>query len=121
VKKIDSRFRFNERRVLCGVALKDSYMNIHFSPLIKLAVQAGVTLPPLVVRRKNMSKRPRMKCNACGFSGNCTEFHFSLDHSHDVICPKCGSTKIDTSKMLEANPRYIYGSNNTIKNIGVTK
>ena len=74
-----------------------------------------------IFRGGKMSKRPRLKCNNCGFTGTRGAFKMSLEYSHDVVCPSCGSTLIDTSKMLEAHPRYIYGSNNTRKPLGMTK
>jgi phage FluMu protein Com len=49
-----------------------------------------------------------MKCNRCNFEGTPNEFEASFSVYHDVKCPKCGTTNIDTSDIRN----YDYGENN---------
>jgi hypothetical protein len=55
----------------------------------------------------------KAKCKECGFSGPVGKFPFALEVQHDLKCPECGSTNIDTSDLLEKIPGYSYGANNT--------
>lgn len=62
-------------------------------------------------------------CNRCGFSGNANRFAASLSAYHDLRCPRCGTTYINTKLESENITGYGYGNNNTLqkKNTGRNK
>ena len=53
------------------------------------------------------------KCNECGYEGPQGRFRPHLYAAHDLECPNCGSTDINTSDLLKRIPGYSYGKNNT--------
>lgn len=57
-------------------------------------------------------------CNRCSHSDTPDNFDACLSSYHDMRCPKCGGTNIDTSKMAAewkaAGREYGYGDNNTL-------
>ena len=60
------------------------------------------------------------KCNRpdCGFEGQPSTFKGSPSLYHDFVCPKCGTTDIDTTDVYEAwldwGKTYSYGKGNTL-------
>jgi len=57
-------------------------------------------------------------CNGCGFSDHPDNFKGCLTAYHDLRCPKCSTTDIDTSKVNEAwkarGEVYGYGDHNCL-------
>lgn len=55
----------------------------------------------------------------CTFEGTADEFKGSMGVYHDMRCPKCGTTHIDTSdvnaKWAAEGRDYGYGDNNVLK------
>lgn len=49
-------------------------------------------------------------CRRCGYYGLSDTFTASLSAYHDMCCPKCGTTNIDTSRDDEAG----FGDNNVL-------
>lgn len=56
------------------------------------------------------------RCNQCGFQGDPSEFDPCLSPYHDLRCPKCGTTNIDTSDQGE---EYGYGKSNFLRPEGM--
>lgn len=54
-------------------------------------------------------------CNGCSFSGNANQFAASLSAYHDLRCPRCGTTDINTKLENENIKGYGYGDNNTLQ------
>lgn len=58
------------------------------------------------------------KCTKCGYSAHPDRFNTSFTPYHDLKCPKCGTTEIDTTLIKKAWSRdglvYHYGENNTL-------
>lgn len=50
-------------------------------------------------------------CNGCGFTGDGDDFDAAFSAYHDLRCPKCGTTNIDTS---DAPKGYGFGNHNTL-------
>ena len=59
-----------------------------------------------------------VKCNGCGFKENDNCFKESSSPYHDLMCPKCGTTDLDTSELYfewgKFNRLYGFGKDNTI-------
>lgn len=55
---------------------------------------------------------PRCKRKHCEFTGAASEFEPSLSPYHDLKCPKCGTTAVDTGDMGE---EYGYGDSNFLR------
>ena len=55
----------------------------------------------------------------CGFEGPVEEFPGCLTSYHDMCCPKCGTTRVDTSNInLDWKQRgmiYGYGDHNSLE------
>lgn len=60
-----------------------------------------------------------VKCNQCSWEGDAADCDACLSAHHDVRCPQCGTTNVDTSKLVqqykEAGSEYSYGDDNTLK------
>lgn len=58
------------------------------------------------------------KCKGCGFSGTGDQFEPCLTAYHDLKCPDCGTTNIDTSAInaewKKNGSVYGYGDNNCL-------
>jgi len=59
-----------------------------------------------------------VKCNHCQYEGEADTFGPSMSYHHDLTCPKCGTTNLDTS-VLNADWKakgevYGYGDDNFI-------
>lgn len=61
---------------------------------------------------------PICKCSASGFEGDPYSFPATRTAYHDMRCPECGSTNIDTSDINQEwarqGRRYGYGDNNVL-------
>ncbi len=57
---------------------------------------------------KRIKKMP--KCEQCHFSGEPSEFEMCLSPYHDLRCPKCETTAVDTSDIN--SDQYGYGDDN---------
>lgn len=55
-------------------------------------------------------------CNGCGFTAHPDGFKPCTSAYHDLRCPKCGTTDIDTTKVNKAwkerGKMYIFGDHN---------
>jgi predicted Zn-ribbon and HTH transcriptional regulator len=58
----------------------------------------------------------KAKCKQCGFYDDADKFEPTMSVYHDMRCPKCGTTAIDTSEINAAWKQkgdvYGYGDNN---------
>lgn len=58
------------------------------------------------------------RCNGCGFEAEADDFDACMSAYHDMRCPKCGTTDIDTTGIFEAwaarGKRYGFGKNNSL-------
>jgi predicted nucleic-acid-binding Zn-ribbon protein len=52
-------------------------------------------------------------CLGCGYKGKTETFDSCLSPYHDLRCPKCGTTNLDTSE-LGKQEGYGYGNGNTL-------
>lgn len=50
----------------------------------------------------------------CGYIGLASTFEPTMSVYHDMRCPKCKTTNLDTSAALEVKPDYGYGKYNTL-------
>lgn len=59
----------------------------------------------------------KAKCQreGCGYEGHPDTFGGCMTPYHDLRCPKCGTTNVDTSEILKEDPIYGYGENNCLK------
>jgi len=57
-------------------------------------------------------EQDQVRCNHCGFTGTPESFPPALSVYHDMKCPKCGTTNLDTSKVEFDG--YGYGDDNTL-------
>ena len=57
-----------------------------------------------------------LKCKMCGHVGLAETFPPSYSVYHDLLCPKCESSYVDTSELLkewaERGDKYGYGDDN---------
>jgi len=64
-------------------------------------------------------KQDDVVCNHCDFSGSADECKASMSCYHDMSCPKCGTTNLDTSginkKWAKEGREYGFGDGNTLK------
>lgn len=58
-----------------------------------------------------------VKClsNGCRYEGEADEFPGCLSPYHDLRCPKCGTTNLDTSEVAKALSNYGYGDDNCLR------
>lgn len=49
---------------------------------------------------------PRCRMKDCGYEGPVENFLAALSIYHDLCCPKCGTTSIDTSDIDTPNSTY---------------
>ncbi len=60
-----------------------------------------------------------VKCNVCGFSADSGQFIASPSYHHDLRCPQCRTTDLDTSDInrewAAEGLRYGYGDDNTLQ------
>lgn len=57
----------------------------------------------------------KVKCNACGFEAHPDKFKkYNMGMYHDLRCPKCNSTDINTSEIKKSASDYSYGDNNCL-------
>lgn len=65
-----------------------------------------------------MKEKGRAVCNQCGFTAPPEEFDASMSAYHDLKCPKCGTTAVDTSNVKKdwekRHDCYGFGNNNTL-------
>lgn len=54
-------------------------------------------------------------CNKCDYVSHPKQFGGSLSPYHDLRCPACNSTDIDTSDLNKEIPGYSYGDDNFLK------
>lgn len=68
--------------------------------------------------------RPIAKCNGCGFEGDVKEFDDCASVYHDVRCPVCGTTAVNTSKVnayhRAEGSSYAWGDDNMLDRSSVT-
>lgn len=61
----------------------------------------------------------KAKCNQCGFSADVSKFKDVMSIYHDMGCPRCGTTNIDTSEINLAwkneGREYGYGDDNFLR------
>ena len=58
---------------------------------------------------------PKCERARCGFEGPVEDFKGSLDFYHDMQCPKCHTSAIDTTDVFDEWAKvYGYGKNNTL-------
>lgn len=65
---------------------------------------------------------PKCRMEDCGYEGTADEFGEAARRAvtlyHDVRCPRCGTTKVDTSDIARAwaerGEVYGYGNNNSL-------
>lgn len=61
----------------------------------------------------------RATCNGCGFNGHADEYKPCMSAYHDLRCPKCDTTDINTSEINEVwkfqGRTYGYGDDNSLK------
>lgn len=59
-----------------------------------------------------------IKCNQCEWEGDAADCESYHSPEHDVICPQCGTTNVNTSKLAqqyrEVGSEYCYGDDNTL-------
>ena len=56
---------------------------------------------------------PTIACNRCRHTGCVSTYKTPLSVYHDLKCPRCGSTDVNTAP-LNALGDYDYGDNNTL-------
>lgn len=58
------------------------------------------------------------ECKMCGFKGNADEFKAAFDAYHDMKCPVCDTTAVDTTDVSEEWAKngkvYSFGKNNVL-------
>lgn len=54
-------------------------------------------------------------CLGCTWSGPAEKCTPALSVYHDLRCPECGTTNLDTSAIIAADPSYGYGDDNTLR------
>ncbi len=54
-------------------------------------------------------------CKACNFRAEPKDFKACLTAYHDLRCPQCGSTNIDTSELNQQMENYGWGDNNSFR------
>lgn len=52
------------------------------------------------------------KCNNCGYEAKVDDFDAAMSVYHDLKCPKCGTTNLDTSDIAET---WGYGDDNSLQ------
>ena len=61
----------------------------------------------------------KAKCYQCGFSGDVSKFNDVMSIYHDICCPRCGTTRIDTSEinltLKKEGREYGYGDDNFLR------
>jgi predicted nucleic-acid-binding Zn-ribbon protein len=68
--------------------------------------------------KKDRSKhKVTAKCKRCHYSDTPDFFDASESLYHDLKCPKCGTTDIDTSQISEEFRDYGFGTNNMMQAI----
>jgi predicted RNA-binding Zn-ribbon protein involved in translation (DUF1610 family) len=75
--------------------------------------------------RKGTAKiktKEKAHCNGCGFEGPPNKFKGCASYHHDLRCPQCGTTDIDTTAInrawAERGERYGYGDDNFLLDNG---
>jgi len=57
-----------------------------------------------------------VKCNQCGWQGDAADCEPASSPYHDLLCPECGTSNLDTTGLRESWARsgneYGYGDNN---------
>ena len=56
----------------------------------------------------------QVKCETCGWKGKPSQAEGSVSAYHDMICPECRSSNLDTSEIKKADPKYGFGDHNTL-------
>ena len=60
-----------------------------------------------------------VRCYKCGWKGAADDCNACISPLHDLKCPKCGTTDLDTSGLnqrhKEAGNEYSYGNDNYLK------
>lgn len=63
-----------------------------------------------------------VKCNQCGWEGDAEECKPCFSAYHDLRCPGCRSTNLDTSELNKrwkaAGQEYGYGNHNVLGTLG---
>lgn len=54
-------------------------------------------------------------CKECGYTSTSNNFHTCQSPYHDLRCPKCQTTHINTTDLFKLKNKYGYGNNNTLK------
>ena len=57
-------------------------------------------------------------CKSCGWTGPADDCRAAMSAYHDLACPQCGSSNIDTSNLnkewAERGEKYGFGDNNSL-------
>ena len=77
------------------------------------------TGPPLVEEdaQEGESSSAKVRCCECGYYGPWQEFPAAGSAYHDLRCPKCSTTNLDTSECLAEDSGYGYGKGNTLESM----
>lgn len=69
--------------------------------------------------------RPIAKCKGCGFEAEVKDFNDCASVYHDVRCPECGTTAVDTSQVnayyRAAGSTYGWGDENMLYRTSVSR
>ncbi len=57
----------------------------------------------------------KAKCRHCHFEAHPKEFETCLSPYHDLRCPECRTTDVDTSELNQEITHYCYGDGNFLK------
>lgn len=57
---------------------------------------------------------PRATCNVCSYKAPPRFFEPVMSLYHDLRCPGCGGTDVDTSQLAESDSEYGYGESNSL-------
>ena len=62
---------------------------------------------------------PEVRCKQCGWQGDAADAEPCLSSYHDLRCPQCGTSNLDTSGLnkswAEAGEEYGYGDDNFLQ------
>lgn len=79
-------------------------------------------LPKGFGRRRKERRMPKCQREDCGFEGSADDFHPCFGVYHDMRCPECGTTEVDTEDIFEEwateGRKYGYGKHNTLDTKG---
>ena len=67
--------------------------------------------------REGESSSAKVRCCECGYYGPWQEFPAAGSPYHDLRCPKCSTTNLDTSECLAEDSGYGYGTGNTLESM----